>query len=135
MRRILLRCNLVAIATIREWHEASVATVPRDVGSWGMNGHGAEGRSGQLVTHRRHGSAELLKAYIPKVPLQRPYLVGRHNRPDIAVGTHEYPITGYQGVGVAQVAAVIEDIAARTECMDVQPRAWRNGIAFDLIAQ
>jgi len=40
--------------------------------------------------------------------------ISRDDGPDIAVGTHEHPITGCQSVGVAHIAAIVEDIASRT---------------------
>ena len=90
----------------------------------------ARGDAGQAVL-----KPASLKTYVPKVCLQPAYLPGRDDRPDIAVGTHEHPITGCQSVGVAWVTALIKDIAARTERMDMQPRARRHDIALDLIAQ
>ena len=51
-------------------------------------------------TRRRHGLADLLKTYIPKVCLQRAYVAGRDDRADIAVGTHQNPIAGSHSIAV-----------------------------------
>jgi len=77
----------------------------------------------------------LLKTHGAKIRLERFNLAARDNGPNIAIRSHEPPITGGQTVNVAQVAILIKDIVARTDCMDMQPRAWRHGVAFNIIAQ
>jgi hypothetical protein len=89
------------------------------------------------VTSGMSGGANpsLFKAYAPKVALQRADLAGRDDRPDVAVRAHKHPITGHHTIRVAQVGTGINDVAAGTDDVDVQPRARRHRITFDFIAQ
>jgi hypothetical protein len=77
----------------------------------------------------------LFETHAPKICLERLDLAGRDNGPNISIRSHECPITGGQTISVAQVTILIKDIAPRADCMDVQPLAWRYGIAFNVIAQ
>jgi hypothetical protein len=75
------------------------------------------------------------ETHIPKIELQRRCFAGRDDCPDIAVGTHEHPIPRRQVVSGPQVVALINNIAANTDSVDVQIRTRRNSIAIRLVAQ
>jgi hypothetical protein len=85
---------------VRSWPLSSVAVMQQFGSDRSNSGHAVD-MVATRMTPSRHGLAELLKAYVPKVRLQRTYLVGRGDCSDIAVGTHKHPITGCQSVGVA----------------------------------
>jgi hypothetical protein len=61
-----------------------------------------------------------IQADATEVILQNVNMLGRDDCPDIPIGTHEHPITGCQSVGIAEVATLVENVAARTEGMDTQ---------------
>ena len=72
--------------------------------------------------------------------MPRRYVSSAPTSPDetiapIYVRTDKHPITGCQTIGVAQVAILISEVTARTDGMDMQPRARRYVITFDFIAQ
>ncbi|KVG78588.1 hypothetical protein WJ36_23710 [Burkholderia ubonensis] len=52
----------------------------------------------------------------------------------MAVGAYEHPLARRQRVGLTKVAAFINEIAARTESMNVQARARLYQLAIDIVA-
>ncbi len=72
---------------------------------------------------------------MPKIEFQRPYIAGRDDSPDIAVGAHEHPVPRRQIVTGPKMATLIENIAASTDRVDTQIRTRRNSMAIGLVAQ
>ena len=55
------------------------------------------------------------EAVVAELGLQRRDFVGGDDRSDIAVGTHERPITRRQGIGVTEMIVPAYQVAARPE--------------------
>jgi hypothetical protein len=75
------------------------------------------------------------EAYIFEVRLQRRDLFGRDDGADITIGTHEYPVSPIQRIGIADMAAIIDDVAALPKCVYMQSGPKRHEMALHVIAE
>jgi hypothetical protein len=75
------------------------------------------------------------ETYIFEVGLQRRDLFGRDDGADIAIGTHEYPIPSLQRIGIGDMAAVVDDVAMRPKCVNMQPDPKRYEVGLHVVAE